>query len=185
MSELTYQPLVIFTTAYTDYAIQAFETYSIDYLVKPFDAARFKKAINKLQKFAPANISPNYKQLETLIAQQPKTTKPFALPIKVGNRIRLFDFEDIVYLKAEDKYVRVFINDGKSHLSERTLRTLENQLPTNFIRIHRSFIINSTYIQEIQKYFKGNLIIQLNDFAETSLITGSKYVAAVKRRLGL
>lgn len=180
-----YQPLVIFTTAYTEYAVQAFETYSIDYLVKPFDAARFKKAMDKLRKFVPLNVTPDYQQLEQLITQQTKTTKPFALPIKTGNSIRLMDFEDIVYLKAADKYVRIFANDGKDYLSERSLSLLVAQLPTNFIRVHRSFIINSSYIQEIQKYFKGNLVIQLNNSAETSIITGTKYVANLKSKLGL
>lgn len=185
LSQLTYQPLVIFTTAYTDYAIQAFETYSIDYLVKPFDAERFKKAMDKLRKFVPLKATPDYQQLEQLITQQSKTTKPFALPIKIGNSIRLMDFEDIVYLKAEDKYVRTFINDGKDYLSERSLSLLVTQLPINFIRVHRSFIINSSYIQQIQKYFKGNLVIQLNNSAETSIITGTKYVANLKSKLGL
>lgn len=141
--------------------------------------------MDKLKKFAPPNVTPDYRQLEQLISQQPKTTKLFALPIKIGDRIRLMDFEDIVYLKAEDKYVRVFNRDGKDYLSERSLKTLEAQLPTNFIRVHRSFIINSNYIQEIQKYFKGNLIIQLNNSSETSIITGTKYVTSLKAKLGL
>ncbi len=141
--------------------------------------------MDKLKKFAPPNVTPDYRQLEQLISQQPKTTKLFALPIKIGDRIRLMDFEDIVYLKAEDKYVRVFNRDGKDYLSERSLKTLEAQLPTNFIRVHRSFIINSNYIQEIQKYFKGNLVIQLNNSSETSIITGTKYVTSLKAKLGL
>jgi two-component system LytT family response regulator len=184
LNQLTYLPLVIFTTAYAEYAIQAFETYAIDYLVKPFDADRFKKAIDKLKRFTISNSPTDYQQLETLFTQLPNNTKPFALPIKIGKNIRLLDFEDIIYFKAEDKYVRVFIQNGDSYLYEKSLSHLSTKLPNNFIRIHRSYIINASFIQEIQKYFKGNFVVLLNDANETSLITGTKYVANLKRQLG-
>lgn len=185
LSQLTYQPLVIFTTAYTNYAIQSFDTYVIDYLVKPFDAQRFEKAIDKFKKFAQSRHTTDTRSFEQAPSNQFSRSKPFALPIKIGNRIKLIDFEDIVYLKAEDKYIRVFTNSGREHLSEKSLRKLEEQLPAYFIRVHRSYIVNRTYIQEIQKYFKGNLIIQMNDFRETSIITGTKYVAGFKAKLGI
>ncbi len=185
LAKLSYQPLVIFATAYSQYAIQAFETYSIDYLVKPFDAERLAKAIEKLRAFRPTNSSIDYQQLEELLQiKQPKQST-FALPIKIGDRIRLFDFDDLVYFKAEDKYVRIHLKNGKSHLSERSLGKLEERLPEQFIRIHRSYIVNQSFIIEVQKYFKGNLILTLNDKNETTLTTGTKYVSPLKTKLGL
>ena len=72
LSQLTYQPFVVFTTAYAEYAVQAFETYSIDYLVKPFDAERFKKAVVKLKTFTSSNVAPNYRQLTLPISKKSK-----------------------------------------------------------------------------------------------------------------
>lgn len=185
LSRLSYQPLVIFATAYSHYAIQAFENYSIDYLVKPFDAERLDKAIEKLRNFGPHSPAPNYVQLEKAIEEKPAKKSAFALPIKIGDKIRLFDFDDIVYLKAEDKYVSIHLKNGESKLSERSLKTLEEQLPDRFIRIHRSYIINRNFILEVQKYFKGNLILTMNDRAKTNLKTGNKYVAELRTILGL
>jgi len=185
LARLSYQPMVIFTTAYAHYAIQAFENYSIDYLVKPFDSKRLGKAIKKLRNFGPQSPLPNYKQLESEINTKPNKQAAFALPIKIGDRIRLFDFDDLVYLKAEDKYVRIFLKNGETKLSERSLGKLEEQLPDSFIRIHRSYIVNRKFILEIQKYFKGNLILTMNDNARTNLKTGNKYVIGLKSILGL
>lgn len=185
LAQLTYQPLVIFTTAYANYAIQAFENYSIDYLVKPFDSQRFKKAMDKLMKFGGQPATVDYHQIESIIFKDKKGNDPFALPVKIGNSIKLFDFENIAYLKAEDKYVRIFTKNGDDHLSERSLQKLEEKLPRQFIRVHRSFIVNITFIQEVQRYFKGNLILILNDKSETKITTGSKYVTALKAQIGL
>lgn len=185
LSSLTYQPLVIFTTAYSHYAVQAFENYSIDYLVKPFDADRLAKAIEKLRNFGPHSPAPNYKQLEEAIKKKQTKAASFALPIKIGDKIRLFDFDDLAYLKAEDKYVMIHLKNGQSHLSERSLGKLEEQLPERFVRIHRSYIVNRNHILEVQKYFKGNLILTLDDKAKTKMTTGNKYVANLKSILGI
>jgi len=185
LAALTYQPLVIFTTAYEDYAIKAFESYSIDYLVKPFDANRFQQAMDKLKKMGTQQKSVDFQNLEKLLQQHQSKITPISLPIKKGDKIILLDHEDIIYLKAEDKYVRIFTKNGKDHLSEKSMIKLEEKLPDIFIRVHRSFMVNRNYIAEVRKYFKGKLILQLRDKEQTTITTGEKYSSHVKAMLGI
>jgi len=165
LANLTYQPLVIFTTAYEAYAIKAFETYSIDYLVKPFDTERFNKAIEKLRKFSKQNNPIDYKKLESLLAEKTKKTNPTSLPIKMKDRIILVEYDDICYLKAEDKYVQIFTQSGKSYLSDKSLGGFEKSLNDQFIRVHR--------------------ILIMKDKTQTSITTGGTYSAKVKAILGI
>ncbi len=184
LEKLSYQPLVIFTTGYEAFAIQAFETCSVDYLVKPFDADRFEKAIQKLRRFGTQKQNIDYKKLNQLLASQKAAAPTYSLPVKTKDRIVLVEYEDIVYLKAEDKYVRVFTKDEQNYLSEQSLAKMEIRLPEDFIRVHRSFIINRSYIGEIRKFFKGKLILILKDKSQTSITTGSTYAGAVREALG-
>lgn len=185
LNNLTYQPLIIFTTAYEQYAIQAFDTYAVDYLVKPFRLERFKRAIDKLLKFGKDKAMVDFQKLEQIIHPKEKKITSFSLPIKLGNRILLIDYEDITHLKAEEKYIRVFTNNGKSYLSDGSLGKLEERLPNYFIRVHRSFIINQNCIKEVRKFFKGKLILVLNDMKETAITTGETYSSKVRKLLGL
>ena len=185
LAALTYQPLVIFTTAYEQYAIQAFENYSIDYLVKPFGAARFEKAIQKLEKFGQQAQVVDYGKLEQLVKElKPiKTTTTF--PVKVGDKIILIDFQNIAYFQAEDKYVRVFDKKGKSYLGDWSLGQLAKELPSLFIRVHRSYIVNKEMIGEIRKFFKGKFVLTLRDERRTSITTGGTYSEVVGQLLKL
>lgn len=185
LNQLTYQPLVIFTTAYEQYAIQAFDTYSMDYLVKPFRLERFKRAMDKLLKFGYINKDINYQKLAQSTQPKLSTISSYSLPIKLGDRILLIDYEDITHLKAEEKYIRVFTNEGKSYLSDGSLGKLEGSLPDYFIRVHRSHIINQNCIKEIRKFFKGKLILVLNDQKETAITTGETYSGKIRKMLGL
>lgn len=185
LKNLTYRPLVIFSTAYEKYAVQAFESYSIDYLVKPFDADRFAKAIEKLEKFGRETPQNNLQDLEKLFEQLQPKQKSYALPIKIGDRILLVDFEDITHFQAEDKYTRVVTKSGKKHLCDTSLGQLENDLPDYFLRVHRSCIINKTSILEIRKYFKGKLILTLDDKEKTAVTTGETYSKKVRQELGI
>ena len=184
LSNLTYQPLIIFTTAYEQYAIQAFDTFSVDYLVKPFRLERFKRAIDKLLKFGINNTMLDIQKLEQIIHPKKKAITSFSLPIKLGDRILLIDYEDITHLKAEEKYIRVFTKNGKSYLSDRSLGKLVERLPDYFIRVHRSAIINQNFIKEVRKFFKGKLILVLNDRKETAITTGETYSSKVRKLLG-
>lgn len=185
LAKLSYQPKIIFTTAYTEYAIKAFENYTIDYLVKPISQERFDKAVDKLLKFKSENQPLDLNKLQELISQAPKQKESFSFAVKKGDRIILLDYENITHFKAEEKYVNIYLKNGDVHITDKTLAELEGQLPKDFIRIHRSIIVNKAYVKEIEKYFKGTLILILNDKNSTKLKSSEKYSKELKRILGI
>jgi two-component system LytT family response regulator len=184
LEKLSYEPMIIFTTAYEKYAVDAFTKYAIDYLVKPITKSRFNQAIEKLSKFNWSNSSQDIDRLVSLLKNQP-TKKASSIAIKKGEKIILVDYEDIAYFKSEDKYVNVCLADGTKHLTDKTLTQLVDLVPDNIIRVHRSYLVNRDYISEIEKYFKGTLILTMSDKHSSSIKTGEKYSRAVKKSLGL
>jgi two-component system, LytTR family, response regulator len=185
LQSLDYHPMVIFTTAYAEYAVQAFEVFSVDYLIKPFDIIRFKKAIDKISQFQHIVPVPDYTQLAKLFFDAQRKPKQTSLAVKSGQKILLIDYEDITHLKADDKYVTVCTATNKTYLCEKSLGTLEESLPDHFIRIHRSYIINKTWIAEIHRYFKGRLMLVMDDKERTTVITSDSYTQDVKTALGI
>lgn len=185
MHELSYQPKVIFATAYASYAIRAFENLAIDYLVKPIEQERFDKAIEKLTTLQSSKQEINLNELKLLLDQAKTIPKHESIAVKNGDKIILVDYEEITHFKAEDKYVRIHLEDGISHLTDKALSQLEGNLSSEFIRIHRSCIVNKNFIKAIEKYFKGRLIIHLRDIQNTKLRTSEKYSKAVKVILGI
>jgi two-component system LytT family response regulator len=169
LAKLKHYPKVVFTTAYDQYAIKAFEEGSIDYLLKPIEAERLEKTIKKLQR----NFVVDQIPLEELLKQinGKKTIK--TLTVKLGDKILLIKLIDIVRVQAEDKYVFIYTIDGKKHLTDFTLTMLAERLPEEFLRIHRSEIINTDYIKEIRKGFNGALVFVLNNSEETR-VTSSR-----------
>lgn len=185
LQALDYHPMVIFTTAYAEYAVQAFEVFSVDYLVKPFDDLRFKKAIDKISQFQHLVPVPDYAKMATLFFEAQRKPKQTSLAVKSGHKILLIDYEDITYLKADDKYVTVSTATNKTYLCEKSLGMLEENLPDQFIRVHRSYLINKTWIAEIHRYFKGRLMLIIDDKDRTTIITSDSYTQIVKSVLGL
>lgn len=176
-------PIVIFTTAYDQYALKAFETNSVDYLLKPIEAERLQNAICKLERL---NKNTSREQLEQLIAfaNQQKTHKEItSLPVKSGDTIHLVRTSEIAYLEAKDKYVTIHTLDGKEFLTDVSLKTMEDKLPDNFLRVHRAFVVNKSIISQIHKYFQGRFVIQLNDKPRTKITSGSGYYDAIKNSL--
>lgn len=159
LSQLKHQPKVIFTTAYDQYAIKAFEEDSIDYLLKPIETERLEITVKKLnqkqQQQAPLPLEALMKQL--MVKKDIKT-----LTVKIGDRILLIKLDDIVLIDAEDKYVFLHTTDGKKHLTDFTISTLEEKLPEQFVRIHRGSIINTDHIKEIRKGFNGALVFVMH-----------------------
>lgn len=182
LAELKHQPKIVFTTAYDQYAIKAFEEGSIDYLLKPIETERLEKTIQKLRQ---TKLAPTQIPIEELI-RQIQGKKPIkTLTVKLGDKILLIKLGDIVHIQAEDKYVFLHTMDGKKHLTDFTLSMLEERLPEEFLRIHRSEIINTEFIKEIRKGFNGALIFVLNNVDETRVTSSRSNSEALRLRFGI
>ena len=185
LAALTYQPMVIFTTAYQEYAIQAFDVHSVDYLVKPIEVGRLAKTVQKLKQFQGKRPNQDSQKWQQLFQQLQPQKEKFALTIKQGDRIILCRFEEITYLEAADKYVTIHTIGGQKHLSDFTLNELTQKLGDNFIRVHRSTIVNQDFILEARRFFKGRFILTLRDGQGTNIRSSASYSADIKLALGL
>jgi len=168
LEQLTHQPWIIFSTAYDEYALKAFQTNSIDYLLKPVDPERLQQALEKLQRLTRDEKHTLQNQLQTLLAGlKPTVTK--RLQVRVGDHIRLLPPKDIFFFRAADKYVEACTFDQVFLLDE-TLNQLETQLPAeDFVRIHRSAIINLNHLDQIIREFGGSYRVRLKDKKKTEL----------------
>jgi two-component system LytT family response regulator len=185
IERLSQKPNIIFTTAYEQFAIKAFETFSIDYLLKPIKEERLHQAIEKLKQFGRLNQAININSLQDIIRQIQAPPKTTALPIKTGDRIILLRFETIVYFEAQDKYVFVFTADGQKHLTDQSLTSLEEKLPPQFHRIHKSHIINKEKIKEMHRHFNGRYLFVMDDKLNTRLTSGRTYYDPIRMEFGL
>jgi two-component system LytT family response regulator len=182
LSQLSYMPYVVFATAYQEYAIRAFEENSIDYLLKPIEPERLALTIQKIKNLPSFSVSPNYNQQIWQVLQQMQVKKEItAIPVKIGDRILLIRLEEIAYLEAEDKYVNLFTLDNKKYLIDYSLNTLTDKLPSHFVRISRSVMVNQYQIKEIQKYFNGKYTLLLNDTIKTKLTSGTSFSENIKK----
>jgi two-component system LytT family response regulator len=159
---MTEKPGIIFTTAYDQFAIRAFELNAVDYLLKPFPKRRFleavKKAINKIRS---ENV--NNEPASQLLALKPEPSSPVnRFVVRKGNSINLIPVEEIRYLEAQDDYVMIYHSAGKA-LKQQTMKACEDNLSkTDFVRIHRSYIVKVGEIKRIEPYGKDNYIAILN-----------------------
>jgi two-component system LytT family response regulator len=154
MLELVEQsPQVIFTTAFDEYAIKAFETHAVDYLLKPFSRERFNKAIEKY--LSQSGNKPSAKPTEALLeaaAQSPAQHE--RIVVKTGTKVKIIPVHDIEYLAADDDYVSIFTPEG-SFLKNKTMNFFEQMLdPRQFARVHRSYIVSVAQITRIDPYEK-------------------------------
>jgi two-component system LytT family response regulator len=185
IDRLSEKPNIIFTTAYEQYAIKAFENFSIDYLLKPIKEERLGQSVQKLKQFGRLNQSINVTELQEIIRQFQAPKKAVALPIKTGDRINLVRYENIAFLEAQDKYVCVFTIDGQKFLTDQSLTILAERLPAGFCRIHRSYIINKEKIREMHRHFSGRYLFIMDDKAATRLTSGRTYQDVFKTEFGL
>jgi two-component system, LytTR family, response regulator len=185
IEQLKVKPNIIFTTAYEQYAIRAFETFSIDYLLKPIKEERLEQSINKLKQFGRLSQPIDLQGLQEIIRQLQVPQKPTALPIKTGDRINLIRFEHISYLEASDKYVFIYTTDGQKHLTDQSLTALEEKLPVQFYRIQKSYIINKDKIKEMHRHFNSRYLFIMDDKANSRLTSGRTYHDAIRTEFGL
>lgn len=176
-------PLIIFVTAYDEYALQAFESSAIDYLVKPINSARLEFTLEKIRKslFKEKNASLN----SFLTKIQNTGSNPIRLAIKVGTKYEVFDPSIISAAIAKDHYTSLVI-DGRELLSDDSLEQILTRLDPNlFIRVHRGAIINVRYIKELKREGDRKYTAILNDKSHTQVTVSRERLAQLKKFLGL
>ncbi|MER2997212.1 LytR/AlgR family response regulator transcription factor [Pontibacter populi] len=156
------QPGVIFTTAFDNYALKAFEANAVDYLLKPFSQERFDAALKKWQeKHTIETIDKPTIDLSEVPAKQPEERA--RIVVKAGNDIRIIPVQDVLYLEAYDDYVKIHTRDGL-FLKKKTMGYYEQTLdPTQFVRVHRSYIIPISQLTRIEPLEKDSHVALLKN----------------------
>lgn len=160
---IEHMPVIIFTTAYDQYAIQAFEKNAADYLLKPFSEERFASAIQKaMDKLAVRqNDGATVKKMVDYLSSG--TNLLDRIVVKTNSAIKVIPLDQIVYLEAQDDYVMIYTPSSK-HLKEKTMKYFETHLPDRqFVRIHRSYIVNIDYIAQIEHFSKETYLAILKN----------------------
>jgi len=150
------KPKVIFVTAYDEYALRAFEVHAVDYLLKPFSAARFGEVLAHAEQMLQLSPEP---QRTPIVARKPLQRIAF----RDGASIEVVPVQRIDYIEAQDDYVHVFAR-GAKHIKQQPLGELEQILdPSRFVRVHRSYIVNLESVDRVEPYAKDSRVAVLND----------------------
>jgi two-component system LytT family response regulator len=154
-------PVVIFVTAWDQYATRAFDAHAVDYLLKPFRTERFERALER----AKLRLGERRVPLEAAAAARPPQERPERIAVKDGPRVHVIPLEKLDYAEAQDDYVALH-SQGKSYLKQQPIAGLEAMLdPARFVRIHRSFIVNLERVTRIEPFTKDSRIAILTDGA--------------------
>lgn len=182
MLELLDQPpAVIFTTAFDEYAIKAFEAHAIDYLLKPFNQDRFDKAITRWKEQQANESEKRTKDLLETASHSPQQSQ--RIVVRNGSKIKIIPVKDVLYLEAADDYVKIHTNDGY-YLKNKTMGHFENALDGQvFVRSHRSYIVNVQEITRIDPYEKDNHVAILRNGVKVPVSRGG--FGKLKEVLGL
>jgi two-component system LytT family response regulator len=170
-------PMVIFTTAFEEYALKAFEAHAADYLLKPFSKDRFDKAMRKLSS-QQASLAKNIVSTALQISTQSNR-----IVVKDNGKIKIIPYPQIQYLAAADDYVKIYTSEA-DYLKKQTTQYFEDNLPSSeFIRVHRSYIINAQLINRIDLHEKESYLVLLTN--GVSLPVSKAGYARLKEVLGI
>lgn len=156
-------PAIIFTTAFDQYAIKAFEVNAADYLLKPFSEERFKEAIGKAL-IRLNNKSENDEKISKIVKHiDGSREKLERVIVKTGTKINIIPIEKLNWVEAQDDYVMLYTTDGK-YLKQKTMKFFENNLDaTQFIRVHRSYIVRISFVKQLELFEKESYKLVLHD----------------------
>lgn len=157
---IDHSPSVIFTTAFDEFAIRAFEKNAIDYLLKPFSKERFDQSI---QKFNSLGKKAETKTQELLQENSLYPEQNSRIVVRTGTKVKIIPVHEIEYMESDDDFVKIFTAEG-SFLKNKTLTFYENTLnPKQFIRVHRSHMVNADQVTKIEKYSKDSHLVILRN----------------------
>lgn len=174
---------VIFTTAFSEYALQSFRVNSVDYLLKPYDIKDIERALQRLKKIKGAFHPPEKKLLEEILTRNAFTPKRRFL-IKTGDQFRIINSDEVVYLVSEDGVTFATLFDGKRQIVDYSIVELSTQMdPDAFFQINRKIIINVNSVGRISTWFNGRLKIALTPPVNEDIIVSRERVRAFKEWL--
>lgn len=157
---IDHSPAVIFTTAFDEFAIRAFEKNAIDYLLKPFSKERFDQSI---QKFNSLGKKTDTKTQELLLETSLYPEQNNRIVVRTGTKVKIIPVHEIEFMEADDDFVKIVTSEG-SFLKNKTLTFYENTLnPKQFIRVHRSHMVNADQVTKIEKYSKDSHLVILRN----------------------
>jgi two-component system LytT family response regulator len=189
LARLPRQPIVIFTTAFDQYALKAFEVNSVDYLLKPVDAESLERALKKVEmlrdsgRLAPSDLQALLQQLNDSL-RETKTEYLERIASRLGDRLWFLDLDRVTYFYAEDKLTYA-ASESKAYCVDRSVAELEKRLdPKKFFRIHRSTVVNLAWIKEVTSLPGGALNIRLKDEKNTDLTVARDRAREFKIRAG-
>ena len=185
------EPLVVFTTAYHQYALQAFEVSSIDYLLKPIEERHLARALDKLERLrATPGPPPDWQsvlaQISSALGQGGAAAAyPERIASRLGERIHILDLPKVTHFFAQDKLTYA-ATETKNYVVDHTVNELEQKFdPRRFCRIHRSTLINLAWVREVDAWFGGRMLVRLKDAKNTELQVARDRVAGLKKQLGI
>tara|TARA_R110002012_G_scaffold54189_6_gene138982 strand:- start:11443 stop:12198 length:756 start_codon:yes stop_codon:yes gene_type:complete len=174
---------IIFTTAYDEYALQAFKLNSIDYLLKPIDEEELEIAVKKYQNFKPESqkIPIDFNDIRNLLVNPLEREYKKRFTAKVGQHLKIINADDVECFYSENKGTYAATSDGRNYLLDTTLEQLEEELePQTFFRVSRKFYVNINHIGDIISYTNSRLQIKLNRFNEHEIIVSRERVRDFK-----
>jgi two-component system response regulator LytT len=178
---------IIFTTAYDEYALQAFKLNSIDYLLKPIDEDELAKAVKKYQERIPQKqtVQIDFNDIKKLLVNPIDREYKKRFSVKVGQHIKLINIDDIECFYSENKGTYLYCTDGRNYLLDTTLELLESELePRTFFRINRKFFVNIHAIKDMVSYTNSRLQIKLKTYNTDDVIVARERVKEFKEWLG-
>lgn len=174
---------VIFTTAYDEYALQAFKLNSIDYLLKPIDNEELVNAMGQYQKLLPKkqSVTLDFDDIKKLLVNPIERAYKKRFSVKVGQHLKLINIDEIDCFFSENKGTYLHTSEGRNYLLDTTLENLEDELePHTFFRINRKFFVNINAIKDMVSYTNSRLQIKLRSYNEQDVIVARERVKSFK-----
>jgi two-component system LytT family response regulator len=190
LAGLTTQPLVIFTTAYDQHALEAFEVNSIDYLLKPIESQRLDQALLKAERMlrmgqSAVDVSAVLAKIASALPSSASRTWLSRVASRSGDRIEVVDLRRVTHFVAREK-LTFAVTPDRDLVIDQTIADLEERLnPVRFVRIHRGVIVNLDHVADLHTDFAGRMSVRLKDGARTSLTVSRERVRTLKERLGI
>lgn len=156
VKSLEIKPLIIFTTAYSQYAIEGFKVDATDYLLKPISYENFLKSANKAK---------NRFQLTQKIEENNDSAKDY-LFVKADYKLKKIEFSDVKFIESQHEYIKFYLKSSKPVMTLMSMKSIETQLPKNFLRVHRSYIVNLDNFSEVERsriLFDDNLFVPVGE----------------------